>query len=95
LGDIVETELIGARRYVVNRVVRSSGRYVFRAWFGESFQPRDEVADALTDMGALLEWSSVNLLAVDASDGTHAKRIADFLSDRESRGQPIYEAGRR
>ena len=94
LGDIVETEATGPRKYLISRVVKPSGRYVFRVWFGESFQPRDEIAHALENLDALLEWSSQNLLAVDARDATHSKVIADFLADRESKGQLIYETGK-
>lgn len=70
LGDVVETD----GDYLVRRVVESSGRYVFRVWFGESFHPRDDLAEELTRLGELLEWSSVNLLAVDAADEAHARR---------------------
>jgi Domain of unknown function (DUF4265) len=94
LGDLVETEVSGPRQYVISRVVTPSGRFVFRVWFGESFQPRDEVAIALEDLGALLEWSSPNLLAVDARDAAHGQVIADFLADRESKGQLVYETGK-
>lgn len=94
LGDIVETEVAGPRKYVISGLVTPSGRYVFRVWFGESFQPRDEVAQVLEDLGALLEWSSQNLLAVDARDAAHAQVIADFLADRESEGHLVYETGK-
>jgi hypothetical protein len=90
LGDVVETD----SRYIVRKVVEPSGRYVFRVWFGESFHPRDVVADELKALGALIEWSSSNLLAVDATDGKHAKVIADFLAEREQGGQLLYETGR-
>ena len=43
LGDIVETGVKGSRKYVLDRVVSPSGRYVFRVWFGESFHPREEI----------------------------------------------------
>src|SRR5205807_8144309 len=86
LGDVVETD----DDHVVQRVVESSGRYVFRVWFGESFHPRDEIAAELEAMGSLLEWSSRNLLAVDAADEEHARNVADFLADCEHRKQLIY-----
>jgi hypothetical protein len=94
LGDVVQTEPAGERRYVVARVVQPSGRYVFRVWFGETAYPRDEIARRLETLGALLEWSSVNLLAVDARDEHHAQEIADYLSGAEGRGELIYETGR-
>lgn len=80
--------------YVLDRVVEPSGRYVFRAWFGDSFYPRDKVAEKLISLGALLEWSSVNLLAVDATDEAHAQEVADFLYARQQAGQLLYETGR-
>jgi hypothetical protein len=73
LGDVVETDA----NYDLARVVERSGRFVFRVWFGEAFHPRQEVADELAELGALLEWSSANLLAVDAADEAHAQVIAD------------------
>lgn len=94
LGDVVQTEPAGGRRYVVARVVQASGRYVFRVWFGETAYPRDEIAQKLEALGGLLEWSSVNLLAVDARDEQHAQEIADYLSEAEARGELIYETGR-
>lgn len=94
LGDVVETSPQGERKYVLHRVVESSGRYVFRVWFGESFHPRDEVAEQLGDLGALLEWSSVNLLAIDAADEARAQEVADFLYNREQLGQLLYETGK-
>lgn len=90
LGDVVETD----SEYLVRRVVRPSGRFVFRVWFGDSFHPRDEVADELKALGSLIEWSSRNLLAVDAADEGHAQLVADFLAEREKAGQLVYEAGR-
>jgi hypothetical protein len=90
LGDIVETD----SSYLVSRVVRESGRYVFRLWFGESFHPREEIADELKALGSLLEWSSSNLLAVDAIDLQHAQVVADILTDRQKAGHLHYETGR-
>lgn len=90
LGDVVETDA----HHDVVRVIEPSGRYVFRVWFGESFHPREDIAERLAEMGALLEWSSANLLAVDAADSDHAKEIADFLAEQEGAGRLKYEAGR-
>lgn len=94
LGDFVATSPRCDRKYVVSKVVQPSGRYVFRIWFGESFQPRNEIAQGLMSLGSLIEWSSRNLLAVDAADQGHAQRVADFLADRERAGHLIYETGR-
>ncbi len=93
LGDVVKTVGKGERRYVVNEVVQRSGRYTFRVWFGQSFQPRQAIAADLAGLGALLEWSSLNLLAVDAADEEIAKRVVGYLAERERRDHVLYETG--
>lgn len=89
LGDVVETDV----DFRLSRVIQPSGRSVFRVWFGESFHPRQQIADELVALGALLEWSSVNLLAVDAADRDHARRLADCLFAHEQAGRLTYETG--
>jgi len=89
LGDVVATDA----DYIVRRVLEPSGRYVFRAWFGASFHPRDEIASQLETLGALIESSSRNLLAIDAADGEHAQHVANLLAEREHAGHLIYESG--
>ena len=90
LGDIVETDV----DYTMSGVVEASGRFTFRVWFGDSFHPREDIEAELITLGALVEWSSVNLLAVDAADAGHAQTIANFLQERTDLGQLIYETGR-
>lgn len=90
LGDIVETD----SNYQLTRVVEASGRFTFRLWFGDSFHPRDRIVDELTSIGALVEWSSPNLVAVDASDESLARKVADYLADKERDTVLIYETGR-
>lgn len=94
LGDIVVTSSKADREYVVKSVAEPSGRYVFRVWLGESSQPGDEIADEMRALGSLMEWSSRNLLAVDAVDEEHAQLLADFLAERERLGYLVYETGR-
>ena len=93
LGDIVATSPKGDRKYVVTNVVQPSGRYVFRVWLGESLQAPDEIAEQLEALGSLVEWSSRNLLAVDAVDQEHAQLVANYLAERERAQQLIYETG--
>lgn len=94
LGDIVQTGHEGGRKYMFVRVVQPSGHYVFRAHFGRSASPGDEVVERLTELGAVTEWSSASLLAIDAIDLDHAQQIADFLKVRSDSGQLIYETGK-
>jgi Domain of unknown function (DUF4265) len=90
LGDIVETD----QKNRLKRVVTPSGRFTFRVWFGDSSHPRDVVADEIVAFGSLIEWSSENLLAVDAIDRAHAQKIADYLAEHERVGHLKYETGR-
>lgn len=90
LGDIVDT----TDNFDVTRVVEPSGRFVFRVYFGATPWPREELARELIDRGALIEWSSLNLLAVDARDSAHASQIADLLQAQEGEGRLQYETGR-
>lgn len=66
-------------------------RTSFHSYADESSAVAPEVHALL---GALIEWSSVNLLAVDAEDESHAQEIADFLRGRQGLGQLLYETGR-
>jgi len=90
LGDVVETDV----HYTVSKVVTPSGRFVFRVWFGGSSYPKHEITEALSAMGALLEWSSRDLLAVDALDEAHARDIHGFLLAHQDLGHLIYESGK-
>ena len=90
LGDVVET----TERFELARVLEPSGRYVFRVWLGDSSLSGDAVANELVEIGAVVEWSSANLLAIDASSEDLAQRIADYLHERERQGQLTYETGR-
>jgi hypothetical protein len=96
LGDEVETRAQGERLYVIERVVKASGRYTFRAWFGDSTDPgvRDDVIEAMRGLGSEFEWYSDNLLAIDAADDECAQQVADFLHGREQLGRLTYETGR-
>ncbi|HTI76043.1 MAG TPA: DUF4265 domain-containing protein [Mycobacterium sp.] len=95
LGDIVATN----EDYLFERVVRPSGRFTFRVWFGKDSgaknAPKDRVAAELElELGALLEWHGSSLLAVDAENGEVAQKVADYLQARETAGELTYETGR-
>lgn len=91
LGDVVEVD----SGYLVQRVSAPSGRYVFRVHFERAnFDLRDEVVLGLTERGALVEWSSSSMFAVDARDAAHGQEIADFLVAEENQGRLIYETGK-
>jgi hypothetical protein len=92
LGDEVETD----GDYVIKHVVKSSGHYTFRVWFGEANDAacRETVPSATKNLGCELEWSSKNLLAIDAATVTMAEAAADVLAKHQAAGDLTYETGR-
>lgn len=94
LGDTVETAPQGGRQYVLSRVLRPSGRYVFRAFFERpQYRYRDAAVEALEALGAQVEWSSPSLLAADV-EASAAQQVADLLHNLEQQGQLVYETGK-
>lgn len=89
LGDVVRATL----QHDLDEVLEPSGRFVFRAWFGDADQPHGHIPKELAAFDTLLEWSSENLLAIDASDEDHAHKIADYLAQQEQAGRLKYETG--
>ena len=92
----METAPAEGKRFVIRRVVRPSGRYTFRAWFGDSKNPnvRKDVVTKLSELDLLFEWSSQNLLAIDAPDAENSQRLANYLNKEHQARRLIYETGR-
>lgn len=94
LGDTVETAPQGGRQYVLSRVRKRAGRYVFRAFFERpQYRFRDSTVAALQSLGAMIEWSSPSLLAVDA-EGAAVQKVADLLHGLEQQERLVYETGK-
>jgi hypothetical protein len=91
LGDEVEAD----EDHVLRRVVKRSGHSTFRVWFGGSTGPadRDRIVEAIASHGCEHEWSSQNLLAIDASTHETARAIAADLSVLQAAGQVTFEIG--
>lgn len=90
MGDVVEVDA----HHRITRVVRPSGRYVFRVHLGTSAHALADTIDALEEAGGLLEWSGMSMIAVDARDATHASEVESFLAERRDAGHLTYEVGR-
>jgi len=92
LGDEVETD----DDRTIQPVVKPTGHYTFRVWFGES--PDDAVREQVLGMvqrfACLSEWSSANLLAIDALNAEVAEDVSNFLPEREQHGHLGCETGR-
>jgi hypothetical protein len=94
LGDVVETEPLEGREFVIARVAQPSGRRTMRVWFVDTSVAED-VAGRLAAVGALLEWrgSWSQLLALDAADDAMTHAIAEVLRPYEAAGRLNYETG--
>lgn len=92
LGDEVETD----GDHVLRRVLKASGHFTFRVWFGNSTDPGDRarVMEIVQREGCEHEWSSENLLAIDASTQETAQVLADALAALQQEGQVTFETGR-
>ncbi|MFZ6677309.1 DUF4265 domain-containing protein [Undibacterium sp. Tian12W] len=89
LGDEVET----TNDYVFSRVLRPSGYKTHRIWFGNSLgTDTGEVAQTLQNLGAEVEWSSRNLLAVSAASKEINGNVLKYLSHQHSQQCLIYES---
>lgn len=96
LGDHVEATLDDEGTYVIRRVVRKSGYYTFRAWFGDTDgnASPEEVVNWMKELGCLCEWYSENLLGLAATSEEQARDVAEYLSEQEASGRLDYETGR-
>ena len=100
LGDEVETATEDGETYIIQRVVKPSGHWTFRTWFGDLPDPviRNEVADEVLreveQLGCLTEWYSANLLGISAPSDSQAQAVADLLCRREQLGHLTYQTGK-
>jgi hypothetical protein len=92
LGDIVQT--VSTKEdgdHMLGRRVISSGRYASRIWFGESEFPQARVEAQLRGLGALLERSSANLLAVDTATVEQNDAVGAYLTEQHNLGRLMFE----
>ena len=77
-------------------VVKPSGHYTFRVWFGDSPEPdtHEGVIKQVNGLGCLFECYSHNLMAIDAPSEGIAHQIADFLYHKQQEKLLIYETGK-
>lgn len=94
LGDVVRTEARAGRTHLITEVVRPSGHWTFRLWLRKSNEDRMTVESEFVLLGALSEWASEHLLALDAGGAALAQVIADALAQGERAGRWMYETGR-
>jgi Domain of unknown function (DUF4265) len=93
LGDTVSTEPDNKCQYVINRIVARSGRYCFRVWFADSSYVKNELTEYLAEIGSSVEWSSANLLAIDAEDAERASQLNEYLARLQLEGCFTFERG--
>jgi hypothetical protein len=92
LGDEVETD----DDLVVQRVVQPSGAWTLRMWFGDGAldaSERRSLAIEISQMGAMLEPYSDDLVAISAPDDDTARRIKSRLDAEQEAGRLHYETG--
>lgn len=92
LGDIILVD----QNQRMKKVIKESGHYTFRVWFGDSKDEniREDVIKGVAVYGCGFEWSTNNLLAIDAPTLRHAQDIANFLKEKMDQGSLVYETGK-
>jgi hypothetical protein len=89
LGDEIETDA----DFVFTRLIRTEDQTTFRVWFGgQTSATKEGMTREIQAMGALMEWSSDNLLALSVLRDD-SQRLADHLHARERAGLLLYENG--
>lgn len=97
LGDEVQVMRSGEGADVGRRVTSASGNVAFRAAFDESPRPDHHWRSLMADLSPQECWFdtwSETLIAISAPSGS-AQAVADYLAQREQRGELTYETGRR
>lgn len=94
LGDIVQMRVLEGEKYIFDSVVVPSGHWTFRVLFEETNKAREPFLNNLVEMGVILEWSSVNMVAVDVASSDAVQQVADFLWKHEQDGGLVYETGK-
>jgi hypothetical protein len=91
LGD----EVITDTKYIINEVVKPSGHYTYRVWFGGSPEPNihEIVINELKNCNCLIEEYSDNLIGIDAF-ADDAQIVANILYEKEKGGLLNYETGK-
>jgi hypothetical protein len=92
----VETASEWGMQYVMQRVIKPSGHYTFRVWFGNSSEQtiQPQVLKEINVIGCLMEYYSTNLLGVDATSDSQAQEVANLLFRHQQLGHLVYETGR-
>jgi hypothetical protein len=93
LGDVVSTVTGLGHDYLFDRVVEPAGHHTYRVYFDKSFTDQDEVIRAVSSIGALVERSSTNLMAVDANDADLARLVDGLLLQWQLAGKLVFESG--
>ena len=91
LGD----EVITNEKFMIDKVIKPSGHYTYRVWFGDSVESdaRKLLLDELTKTSSTFEWYSDNLIAIDTL-AENAQFVANFLFEKEKAGLLKYETGK-
>lgn len=94
LGDVVETKRLESRNYVVNKVIRHSGRKTFRVFF-QSLVRWSETIDEIISLGCTVEvrWEQSKLVAVDAASLTDFNLLTAYLAQLEKQNEITWENG--
>jgi hypothetical protein len=96
LGDVVRTIKSDEGADVVTEIVAGGGNYTFRAFFERASFAGEHWKRLMSDLerfGCWFDTWSETVVAISA-DAVNSRAVADYLADRENRGELRYETGR-
>ena len=94
LGDLVGTEPLNERTFVINKVLEKKGHTTYRIWFLDMDKWKS-VTEAVRDLGCSVEirWEKSKLIAIDAPTDEIAKLLNVYVRELEADGVAKYEIG--
>lgn len=92
LGDYVETKPKGAKRFLVDKVLKPKGHTTFRIWFLD-LRKWALVIEEIQTLGCFVEirWDKSQLIAVDAPTIEKRASLESYMSGLQADGTATYE----
>lgn len=94
LGDLVDTESLEEKNYVIRKVLEKKGHTTYRVWF-INLDRWHSVIENIKDLGCQVEvrWEKSKLIAIDAPTADVRNALDLYLSELESNEIVQFETG--
>lgn len=92
LGDLVDTQTVEEKNYVIKSLVKSSTNQTIRVWILD-LANKDSIVESIIKLGCLVEFRGENskLISIATITNSSAERVRNYLSKMELDGFLNYE----